>query len=197
MFLNIAFVHWLVILSLCISIIGSAKYIYETLRGRTKPNRISWGIWAFAPLISVGAALSAGADMWATSRIFLAGFIPLLVFLASFANRQSYWKLTKFDFICGALSILAIIAWLAVDMPVLAVLLAAIGDGFAALPTIRKAWLYPETESGLVFFASLIATLLVLPSITEWNIVNSAFQVYLLVVNTMLVFAIYRKRLFY
>lgn len=33
-----------------------------------------------------------------------------------------------------------------------------------------------------------------LPSIPVWNIENSAFQVYLLVVNTLLVVAIYRRR---
>lgn len=149
----------------------------------------------FSPLIGVAASVSAHADLWATSRPFLAGLIPLLVFSVSFVNPQSYWKLTFFDFLCGLFSVVALVVWLAAHSPVTAVLLAAIADGFAALPTIIKAWKYPETETGITYVASMVSVLLVLPSIPKWNIQNSAFQIYLLVVNTFLITAVYRKKL--
>jgi len=193
---NLSFVHWLVILSAGISIAGASAYVRDTLNGRTKPNRITWSMWALAPLIGTAAALSAHADMWATTRVFLAGFLPLIVFITSFVNPQSYWKLTVFDIACGVCSLLALAIWGFADSPRLAILLAATGDGFASLPTIRKAWKHPETETGLTFIFSLIAVLLVLPSIPVWNIENAAFQIYLLVVAIILIFAIYRKRWF-
>ncbi len=189
------FEHWLVILSALVSIAGSFAYVRNTLKGGTKPNRVSWLMWALAPLIGTFAAISVHADIWATSRIFLAGFIPVLVLLASFINSQSYWKLTMFDIFCGVCSLLALVVWGVADSPRSAILLAAVADGFAALPTIRKAWRFPETETGLTYLAGLVAVLLVLPSIPEWNIENSAFQIYLLAVDSFLVFAVYRKRL--
>lgn len=192
----ISFVHWLVVISALISVAGSAAYIRDTLAGRTKPNRLSWAMWAIAPLIGTGAALYANADPWTTVRIFLAGFIPLLVVFFSFFNRKSYWKLGVFDFICGALSLVALAAWLIADSPRIAILLAAAGDGFAALPTIKKAWINPETETGLTYIASLVSVILVLPSITIWNIENASFQIYLLVVNTILIISVYRRRFF-
>ena len=195
MILGIALVHWLVVLSVFVSVAGSIAYIRDTLAGKSKPNRVSWSMWALAPLIATGAALSAHADVWATVRIFLSGFMPLLVFIASFVNRQSYWKLTAFDIACGICSVLAFLAWGIADSPRSAILLAAIGDGFAALPTLRKAWNYPETETGITYIASLVAVLLIIPSIPQWNIENSAFQIYLLIANTFLLFAVYRKRL--
>lgn len=189
------YAHWLVVLSACISIAGSYAYIRDTLAGRSKPNRVSWSMWAIAPLIGTAAAISAHADLWSTVRIFLAGLLPLLVFLASFINPQSYWKLTLFDLLCGVCSIIAFIVWIGIDSPRLAILFAATGDGFASIPTIRKAWHYPETETGITYVASFVSVLLVLPSIPEWNIENSAFQVYLLIANTILLFAVYRSRL--
>ena len=192
---GISFVHWLVIVSVLVSISGATAYIRDTLAGKSKPNRISWSMWALAPLIGTAAALSAHADIWVTIRIFLAGFLPLLVLIASFINPQSYWKLSTFDFLCGACSILALIVWGAIDSPRSAILLAAIGDGFASLPTLRKTWNHPETETRWTYIASLIAVLLILPSIPNWNIENSAFQVYLLIVDALLLFALYRKRL--
>src|SRR5262245_58778398 len=154
-------VHWLVLVSAGISIVGAGRYIRDTLAGRTKPNLISWSMWALAPLIGTGAAISSGADFWATTRIFLAGFLPLLIVLASFVNRQSYWKVTAFDALCGACSLVALMVWMMTDAPRLAVLLAAVGDGFAAVPTVVKAWRQPETETGVTYFTSLLSVLLV------------------------------------
>lgn len=191
-----SFDHWLVVLSAAISCYGGYAYVRDTIKGTTQPNRVSWGLWALAPLIGTGAALASGADVWVTVRTFLAGFIPLVVFIASFSNRQGYWKTTVFDTLCGLLSLVAIILWLAVGAPTYAILLAALGDFLAALPTIIKAWKHPETETGVTYLASLVSVLLVLPSIPVWNIQNSSFQIYLIVVNAFLLGAVYKKKFF-
>lgn len=186
--------HALVFLSALLMLWGAAAYIRDTLAGRSKPNRVTWSMWALAPFIGTGAAISSGADPWATARIFLAGFAPLLVFLASFLNPQGYWKLTRFDLLCGCFSLLALVVWVLLGAPRSAILLAAIADGVAAVPTIVKAWKYPETETGATYLASFLSVAIVVPSIPVWNIENSAFQVYLLVVNLVLLFCIYRHR---
>lgn len=197
MFLWISYAHWWVIVSCLLAVFGSRTYIRDTIRGQTKPNLVTRGMWWVAPLIGISAALSADADPRASMRIALAGIIPLIVFFAALVwNKQSYRKVSSFDIGCGLSSLFALIFWIYAKDPVTAVLLAAIGDGFAALPTIIKAWKYPETESGTIFLMSLLGALLVIPSITERNIVNAAFQVYLLFVNSILILAIYRKKIF-
>lgn len=161
-------------------------------RGKSKPNLVTWGLWAFTPLVATGAALSANADGWATVRTFMSGFVPLLVFLFAFIVRQSYWKLTRFDYVCGGLSIIGLLVWLGADSPLLAILLLAGADLLATLPTIIKAWKYPETETLYTYFIGLFAAIIVMPAIPVWNIENSAFQIYLLLANTVLVTAILR-----
>lgn len=47
----------------------------------------------------------------------------------------------------GALSIIALLAWLGANSPLIAILLLAVADLLATLPTIIKAWKYPETET--------------------------------------------------
>lgn len=192
---TISLAHWLVIISGLISLSGAIVYIKNILRAKTKPNLVSWSMWALAPLIGTGAALSAGGDVWATVRIFLAGFVPVMIIVFALFKKQSYWKLGRFDYGCGLLSLLALLAWLAADMAKTAILLAAVSDGFAALPTILKAWKYPETETGTAYISGLIAVLLVIPSMPNWSIENSAFQIYLIIANTILIFAVYRRRL--
>lgn len=189
-FLNISLAHWLVIISAAISFSGAAVYIRDMIRGKSKPNLVTWGLWAFAPLIATGAALSANADLWATVRIFAAGFSPLLVFLAAFFVKRGFWKLSKFDYVCGGLSLVALGVWIVADSPILAILLAAIADLFATLPTILKAWKYPETETLYTYFVGIIAASIIFPAIPIWNIENAAFQIYLLFANASLFFIV-------
>ena len=193
--LTLSWVHWLVILSALISVFGASFYIRDTVAGTTKPNRVTWSMWATAPLIGTAAAVASGADFWAIVRVFLAGFMPLLVFLSSFINRQSYWRLNKFDLGCGTLSVAALIVWAAADAPRSAILLAAAGDGFAAIPTLTKAWRFPETETGAMFISSFLSSVLVMPSIPVWNVENAAFTVYLALASALMLVAIYRRRL--
>jgi hypothetical protein len=150
-------------------------------------------MWATAPLISSGAALASGADIWATVRVFLGGFLPLLVLLSSFVNPKSYWKLGRFDFSCGVFSVLALLAWGAADAPRIAILFAIAADGFATIPTLLKAWRHPESETGTFFILSFLSVLIILPSIPEWNIENAAFQVYLLIATGLLMLAVHRE----
>lgn len=189
--------HLLVILSSLLVIAGASAYIYNTLKGRTKPNRVSWFLWAFFPLVGTGAAIQAHADLWSSVRVFLGGFLPLLIFLASFLNKKSYWRLKGFDWLCGGCAILSLIVWIILEDPQIAIIFAVIGDVFALLPTLTKAWKHPETETGITYIAGILASLLVFPSVPTWNIPNGAFQIYLILANLALAFAVYRKKLFH
>lgn len=186
----------LIFISISLSIYGSYNYIRDTIKGTTRPNRVSQGLWAIAPLIGVGAAISSGAGWMTTVRTFMTGFVPLTIFMVSFTNKNGYWKTTKFDYFCGIFSIVALIVWLVIDLPVYAVLLAAAADLFAAVPTIKKSWTNPESETGIAYVMSLIATLIILPTIKVFDIQNTAFQIYLLLVNVIIIFSIYRKKIF-
>ncbi len=185
--------HWLVIISVGTSLIGSVAYIRNTILGKTKPNRVSWFLWGSVPLAGVAAALSLEADIWATARIFIAGLGPLIVFFASFLSPKGYWKLTRFDYFCGATAVFALLLWFAADSARLAILFFAIADLFASLPTLIKAWKFPETETGFTYFMGFVGVVITIPAIPVWNIENSAFQVYLLLVNLLLALFVFRK----
>lgn len=191
-YFGISIAHWLVVLSVLLSLSGAIVYIRDMFRGKSKPNLVTWGLWAFAPLIATGAALSVNADYWSTIRIFMSGFGPLLVFIFAFIVKQGYWKLSKFDYLCGALSLIALVVWLMVGSPVIAILIAAVADLFATLPTVIKAWKYPETETLYTYFIGLFTASIVIPAIPIWNIENSAFQIYLLLANVTLFIIVLR-----
>lgn len=89
----------------------------------------------------------------------MAGFGPILVFTVACFNKAAYWKMGKFDYICGFVSILALVAWYMTKSPNVAILLAILSDALAALPTLIKGWNFPETENGFLFLGSLFSDL--------------------------------------
>jgi len=182
-----------VIVSALLMLWGGYDYLRDTLSGRTKPNRVSWFLWALAPLVSLGAAFSVDADMWASVRVVVGGVVPGVIFLGSFANRNSYWRITRFDWFCGGLSLAALFFWQLVDSPLIAVLLATLANTFASVPTFVKAWNFPETESRLIYVTSFLSAILIIPAIPVWTVENSAFQIGLMVTTGALLGAIYRK----
>src|SRR3989338_2416006 len=110
-----------------ITLLGGSKYIIETVKGRIQPNRVSWFFWAVAPLIAFAAQVSQGVGLQAILT-FSVGFIPAMVFIPSFINKKSYWKLETFDLICGSLSLIGIILWYTTKIGNVAILFSIFAD---------------------------------------------------------------------
>lgn len=188
--------YWTVILGCLVNLAGTSYYIRNTIKGVTKPNRITWLMWSIAPMIGTAAALASGVT-WATLPVFMAGLMPFLVFLASFVNPNSYWKLERFDWICGALAVLALILWYLTRDASIAIVFAIAADFSAGVPTLVKCWKYPQTETASGFTASGFNSLMSFFVITQWNFANIAFPLYLVVFNTILALpVIWKKRSF-
>jgi len=187
--------QYLVLLGAAINATGSARYIRDTLRGTTKPNRVTYLMWGIAPLIATAAAVSKGVT-WAALPIFMSGFCPMLVFISSFANRDAYWKLGALDYLCGVFSALALIFWLITDQPAIAILLAIMSDGLAALPTLIKTWSYPETETGISYVLAFVSASTSFAAVRHWTFVECGFAIYLVILSAALSISVYRRKLF-
>ncbi|MEN9328417.1 MAG: hypothetical protein RI947_1225 [Candidatus Parcubacteria bacterium] len=175
-----------VIVGAVLNFIGGISYLIDTLKGKVKPNKVTWFLWALAPLIAFAAEIKQGVGIQALMT-FTVGFNPLLIFIASFVNKKSQWKLTSLDYICGVLSILGIILWLATDVGDVAILFSICADALAAVPTIIKAYNEPKTESYMPFLGGMLAAGLTLLTITQWNIAHSAFPLYIFIINIFMV----------
>ena len=173
-----------VFLGTIIYIIGNTKYFIDTLKGKVKPNRVSFFLWSFIPMIAFAAQIQQGVGIQSLTT-FMAGFGTFLIFLVSFVNKEAYWKITKFDLVCGGLSFIGIILWFLTRVGDLAILFSVTADSLAAIPTIVKAYKYPETEIPFPWLASGISGLLTLLTITNWTFGYYAFPLAVFVINTL------------
>lgn len=165
-----------------LNLIGSTSYVIDTLRGKTKPNRVTWFLWALAPMIAFGAMLGEGVSITGGLMTFMVGFGPLLVLLASFVNKKSVWKITRFDIICGTLSLVGIGLWLLTRTGEVAIVFTILADGLAALPTLVKAFKEPETESYLIFLLGAVSASITLLAAKVWDLNHVGFPLYIFIV---------------
>lgn len=182
-----------VILGAIIAAAGSLSYLIDTLKGKVKPNRVSFLLWSLAPLIAFFAEIKQGVGMQALMT-FVVGFLPLTIFIASFVNKKAEWKLTGFDLMCGALSIVGLVLWYITKSGNIAIIFSILADGLAALPTVVKSFNYPETESAWPYFASTISAILTLLTVKVWNLANIGFPLYIILI-TLVIFSLVQFKL--
>ncbi len=188
--------HIVAVLILLIQLVGVFFYIRGMVLGTTKPNSVTWFIWALAPLIATWLAVKAGAGL-SILPVFMAGFNPVLVLIASFLIDKGYWKITKLDMFCGILALLSLVVWVATHSFSIAILFAILSDALAALPTLIKSWKYPETETAGAYLGGMVANILGLFIVTQWTFPIYFSGFYFIILNLVLVIFIYRKKILF
>lgn len=186
--------HPLLIVGFVAHISSSATYIWSTYKGRTQPNRVTFFMWSVAPFIATAAALVEGAG-WAVIPVFMSGLMPFVIFLTSFTNPNAYWKLNAFDYACGTLSALALILWILTSNPLVAIAFAIAADAAAGVPTVIKAYRFPETEHFGAYAGSMLNNILLFLILPVYSFATIAFPLYFIGICAVVLFAIYRKRL--
>lgn len=171
-----------VIVGVIIIVAGKLSYLIDTIKGKTKPNKISYGLWALASLIAFTAEISQGVGIHSLLT-FSVGFGPLIIFLASFVNKQAQWKLSGFDIGCGVLALVGLFLWWFTKVGNIAIAFSIAADALAALPTIIKSYLYPHTENPWSYVGDVIGAGITLLTISAWNFADIGFPIYILIIN--------------
>lgn len=174
-----------VIIGTGIGAAGSVAYLISTVRGRVKPNKVSFLLWSLAPMIAFFAQIRQGVGMAALMTLST-GFLPFTVFVASFVNKDANWKITRFDILCGILSLIGLVLWLITRVGNIAIFFSMVADGLAAIPTIRKAYRYPDTEIAWPWIATVVGVILTLLTLPVLTFANSGFILYILALNTII-----------
>jgi hypothetical protein len=90
------------------------------------------------------------------------------------------------DYVYGSISLFAILIWQITGEGNLAILFSILADGLASIPTVRKAYYQPETESGLIFLFGMINAGITLLTIKSWTFAHWGFPVYIFLICVIL-----------
>jgi uncharacterized membrane protein len=171
-----------VFLAIAVSLVGMSGYVRDTLRGVTSPNRVTWGLWAVEGVLAFVVEVQQHVGLAAYMTLAM-GVVPFVVVIASFRNPHRVWKIGTFDVVCGAVSVLGLVFWGFINEPTLALIFFVAADSMAALPTLRKSWLAPSTESARAFFLGFVNCAITLMTLQHFTTAGALFPGCILVTD--------------
>lgn len=181
-----------VLLGVLLNIVGGLDYFIKTLQGKVKPNRVTWLLWALIPFIAFAAEINQGVGMQSLLT-FMVGFNPLIIFIASYINKNSVWEIKRLDIICAVISLVGLFFWMVTKVGNIAIIFSILADAFAGIPTVIKSYRHPESEDYKIFMFGMLSAIITILTVKQWNLANYGFPLYIFSINILLTMLIRLK----
>lgn len=177
-----------------LSLIGIFRYSKSIIKGTTRPDLVSWVLWMLAPLTAAFFQWKGDAGFSIVPTI-MAGFGPVIVLSVAAFKKNGFWKITMFDIVCGSLALLALVFYIQTHNLNISIIFAILGDALAFIPTLKKSWTNPESESVHGYIWCVFSNTIGILTIQNWSFVVGSFGIYLIIGNTLEVLVLYRKQI--
>jgi hypothetical protein len=167
--------------SLIIGISTPIPYVIGTLRGRVKPQRITWLLFMLLNVNFLISAVMTGGNVLFTIGQFVG---PLVIF--ALAIRYGVGGKTRLDIVSLALALVAFALLFVVDDAIIGLMLTLFIDLIGAMLTIKKLVKDRTSESKLTWGLSALAGLLGLVSLANYSVENLVFPLYIFLFATFM-----------
>ncbi len=168
------------IIAVIITFIGYAPYVRDTIKGKTKPHVYSWFIWAFVTFI-IFALQVAGKGGAGTYTTLATAILCLAIFILGMRNGHK--DITKFDTVTFIISLIATGIWIFAKEPLISTILIVTINTLANLPTIRKSWKDPHSETLFTWEMGAVRNLLGLIALSNYSILTWLYPATNLLIN--------------
>ncbi len=177
------------------TIIGTASfvpYFRDILRRKTKPHVYTWLIWALTQGTATFAIIHGGGGIGALEFVFGTTFV-FIVFL--FSLKYGSKNITKSDTFLLIVALIAILVWWQLNNPVLSVVMICVIDVLGYIPSYRKCYEEPWSETLITWISFVVGNMLALAALREYNILTMSYIVTISIANTALfILCIVRRR---
>ncbi len=158
-------------------------YIASTLKGQTKPHRVTWWVLCTLEFLMAGNQFLAGGGPTVWLPLFAAIGHCTLAILSIRYGEGRWGKLDVFLMISALFSV---VIWQQFNSPILALGWNLSVDFLGFLPTLRKARRAPETESLPSWVLSFLGTCLNLLAVEHWSGSTAILPLYLWAMNGLI-----------
>lgn len=179
-------------IAVILTFVGYIPYVKDILKGKTHPHVYSWFLWGLITIIVFALQISdhAGPGAFVT---LTAGILCLVVLLLGIKFGKK--DITVLDTGLLVLTLIAIFVWLFAKRPILSVILVTLADLLAFMPTIRKSWNKPDTETLIHYQINTFRFVLAIFALTHYSIITALYPVTWLFANGLFsVYLIVRRK---
>jgi hypothetical protein len=154
------------ILSGIVFIVGDLPYIRDILKGTTKPHRVSWLVFFVLDAIYVANQLALGAtnSLWLVLTWTLIAFF---IFLLSI--KHGVGGFSRFDIFCLTGAVAGLLLWVLLQNPTASLFCSLFVTMIAFVPTLKKSYLQPATETKISWLTAALSGLLAAISVGAWE----------------------------
>lgn len=184
-----SFQQMLTITSGVLFVIGFLPYAIAIVRGKTKPAKASWIIWASMDSVLLAGMFAKGAMNGQILGAVLGAWI--IVALALKFGTPGWTKLDKF---CLVGTVLGVTLWWIFNNPLLGIVINLSVGFIGSMPTIVSAWQDPNREDKLawtIFWASCVIAVWAIPS---WTIADAGQPLTFFTIETVMMYILYFRR---
>lgn len=179
------------IIASVLTIVGFIPYLKDIFAKKTKPHLYTWLIWGITQITATVALLYGGGKFGSISLI-VGTILVLFTLLLSFKHGTK--NITRSDKIILALAFFAIIFWWQLESPLLALLMVSAIDGIGYIPTIRKSFVDPWSET-ISFWATMaLVDLLAIISNDQYNLLTTTYITTIFVANFTIILVCFFRR---
>ena len=181
------------LISTAIYLIGAVPYWIDLVKWKNIPHIFTYGLWFV--LVSFNLYVLFDNQEWYALIPSVIMFLSLIFWCIYGILRFKQIQINWFDWLCGFLWVVLIVYWFISKDVLNTTILTLIIDFIAFLPTFKKGWIVPWTETIIVYFMSAvwqIATILSLSSFE--NIESMLFWWYLFFANLSFAILVFFRR---
>lgn len=172
--------------------IGFYPYFRDIFKGKTTPHLYTWLIWAFTQATATAASWYGGGKFNALT-FAISTVLVIAVFCLSF--KYGTKNITRGDTVLLILALLAIVVWWQMGSPLIAVLMVTVIDAIGYIPTFRKSYAEPWSETQSFWAIMVLANIFTIASSAQYNFLTVTYAAMLLVANGMVwVICFFRRR---
>lgn len=153
--------------SVVLAIVCFLPYVRDIVRKKTEPHMYSWLIWTILQIVGVAAQIKDGAGYGAWV-LGVGAFFCFVIFLLSF--RYGTKNISKFDLVCLIAALCAIGVYIFLKNPVWATIVVSVIDFVGFLPTFRKGFQEPFSETASTFVMSAVANVLSIVALQNYSV---------------------------
>lgn len=178
---------WLGLISIIINLIGYVPYIQGIFKGTVKPQRITWGIWVVLTSITfINQVINGGGY----SAYFFGSTTLLVTTVFLLSIKRGMGGRSKFDLFVLFASLALFALWVVIRDTRTTTIIAVMIDCIAALPTLYKAYIHPETEVYLQWILAAVAGFFSMLAVgTSTDYILYIYPLYIVLMNGLIVLA--------
>ena len=171
------------VIAVVLTFIAYIPYYRDILTGKTRPHVYSWSLWGLLTILLVALQIKGGAGpaTWITAA---AGLLCIGVVFLSLKNGKK--DITTSDTIVAILSLVAIGSWLLADQPEISISLVILADMLAFIPTVRKSYRDPYSETLSLYVTNAIRFTLALLAVESYNYLSTSWIIAWVIGNALL-----------